>query len=158
MINPTIELFFKCYLQWVAMDHPETKTFINRYGLCGNLSRFSGRINIESRERSMLLTDLNNMFRRDHMDKHFPFNEGSQTLFQREMYSGNGHINAMRLAWVEKQIPDFKPDGLMNGFIGWLSSYRSGYENSNIRWEDIRRLSLDDGSIVRAEFRGHYLR
>lgn len=152
-MHPIIELFFKCYLQWVAMDHPETKTFVNRYGLCGNLSKLCHRWSMRTLERETIIHELSMMFKRDGLDSTFPFNNGSHKAFQHELYAGYGCMNAERLEWVKKQIPDFEPDGLMVNYIGWLSSYRGGYETSNIRWEDIQRLSLDDGSSVRTTFR-----
>lgn len=148
-MHPIIKLFFQCYLQWIHMDHPETKTFINRYGLCGNLSRFCDRLSISNYDRNDLQRQLVFMFKREHLDPHFPFNDGMQKAFQHEMYAGYGHENILRLSWVERQIPNFKPDGLMVNFIGWLSSYGSRYEISGIRWEDIQRLCVDDGSTHR---------
>ena len=152
-MHPIIKLFFQCYLQWVHMGHPETKTFINRYGLCGNLSRFCDRLGISNYERNDLQRQLVFMFKREHLHSDFPFNGGSQKDFQQEMYGGCGHENIIRLSWVESQLGGFRPIPLMNNFIGWLSSYRSPYEISNIRWEDIQRLWVDDGSSNRTTFR-----
>lgn len=136
-MHAIIELFLKSYLSWVQAGHPETKTFVNRYGLCGNLAKFLTRLDIPLKSRRSVEYNLTQMFYDDKLDVELPFDIGLRS-FRNQAYNGKLHKNPERIAWVKSKVPDWEPEKEVDDFLAWLSNYPSNWggqdESSRIRW------------------------
>lgn len=136
-MNTIIELFLKSYLSWVQAGYPETKTFVVRHGLCGNLYRFLMRLDIPVKSRMDLVSKLMQMFYADGLNAELPFDIDLRS-FHRQAYTGNLHTDPVRIAWVKSKVPDWEPEREMTDFLAWLSSYPNNWsgqdESSRIRW------------------------
>lgn len=95
--------FLKAYRKWVFEGVPKHQIFTKDYGLCRHAVEW-GKRNIEDRK---LYEVLHYQLKKDFPDTwRFPF--GGQDFYYLEADAGKCHLNAKRVAWVEKIIGELE--------------------------------------------------
>lgn len=86
-----------------ATEPPETKYHMLavRSGICANILN-----NIEEGDFDVFEMELDEMFRDDGLHIMFPFNGGAQHYYM-ECDTDSIHLNAARVAWVDKIIAQY---------------------------------------------------
>lgn len=93
MMSPLLRAFLSDWLAWAEAGAPDDDRLARHWGLCGNAIKNGVRRHLER----LLETDFPD-------NASFPF--GGSTVYHRDAYRREHHLNEERLAWVRAKLAE----------------------------------------------------
>ena len=108
-MSNNVELFLKRFLQdyinWIDTGAPKKdNNFSREQGLCPTLHDYAWGQGLYDSQQNEVTEYMTSLFKKDKLDARYPFNNGDEEAYFREINRNRAHLNKRRIQWVRDHL------------------------------------------------------